>query len=88
MTDIAPGVQLTAQPPAHADDVLTADALRFAADLHRHFAPERQRLLGDRRERQARLDAGEMPDFLPNPIESDDPEWRVAPAPRDFDDRR
>ncbi|MDQ2935224.1 MAG: malate synthase A [Chloroflexota bacterium] len=67
---------------------MTPDALRFAADLHRHFDPERQRLLGDRRERQARLDAGETPDFLPNPIESDDPEWRVAPAPRDFDDRR
>ena len=38
--------------------------------------------------RQERLDAGEMPDFLPNPIESRDPDWRVAPAPPDFDDRR
>jgi len=88
VTDTAPGVQLTAPLPAHADTVLTADAVRFAADLHRHFDAERQRLLGDRRDRQARLDAGEMPDFLPNPIESDDPHWRVAPAPVDFDDRR
>ncbi len=81
MSDVPPGVELTAPAPAHADAVLTADALRFAADLHRHFDAERQRLLGDRRDRQARLDAGEMPDFLPNPIESDDPNWRVAPAP-------
>ena len=29
-----------------------------------------------------------MPDFLPNPIESRDAYWRVAPAPQDFDDRR
>jgi malate synthase len=88
VSDLPPGVELTAPPPAHADEVLTPDALRFAADLHRHFDAERQRLLGDRRDRQARLDAGEMPDFLPNPIESDDPDWRVAPAPPDFDDRR
>ena len=32
--------------------------------------------------------AGETPDFLPNPIESRDPDWRVAPAPADLDDRR
>ncbi|HEX7171571.1 MAG TPA: malate synthase A, partial [Candidatus Limnocylindria bacterium] len=44
--------------------------------------------LQDRARRQARIDAGEMPDFLPNPIESRDPGWRVAPAPPDFDDRR
>src|SRR5690349_24278033 len=29
-----------------------------------------------------------MPDFLPNPIESRAPGWRVAPTPADFDDRR
>jgi malate synthase len=88
VSDLPAGVELTARPPAHADEILTPEALRFAADLHRHFHAERQRLLGDRRDRQARLDAGEMPDFVPNPIESDDPDWRVAPAPRDFDDRR
>ncbi|MGH2428215.1 MAG: malate synthase A [Candidatus Limnocylindria bacterium] len=88
MSALPPGVELTAAPPDHADEVLTPEALRFAAELHRSFNPERQRLLTDRRDRQARLDAGEMPDFLPNPIESDDPEWRVAPAPADFDDRR
>ncbi len=88
MSDRPPGVELTAPPPPHVEEILTADALRFAADLHRHFDPERRRLLGDRRDRQARIDAGEMPDFIPNPIESDDPEWRVAAAPPDFDDRR
>ena len=76
------------RPTDHADDVLTPEALSFVAELHRHFNPERERLLADRGQRQARLDAGEMPDFLPNPIESRDPDWRVAPAPVDFDDRR
>jgi malate synthase len=87
MTDAPAGVRIT-QPALDADEVLTPDALAFVAQLHRHFNPERQRLLADRAARQARIDAGEMPDFLPNPIESRDPGWRVAPAPPDFDDRR
>ncbi|MBA3586676.1 MAG: malate synthase A [Chloroflexi bacterium] len=81
------GVQLTRHTD-HAEEVLTPEALNFVAELHRHFNPERHRLLADRRQRQARLDAGEMPDFLPNPIESRDGNWRVAPAPSDFEDRR
>jgi malate synthase len=83
-----PGVEIVAPDVPHLDEVLTPDALRFAADLHRAFRVERQRLLEDRVRRQGRLDSGEMPDFLPNPIESRDPEWRVAPAPTDLDDRR
>jgi malate synthase len=81
------GVVVTSDAP-HLEEVLTPEALDFAAQLHRSFNPERERLLADRVRRQARLDAGETPDFLPNPIESRDPEWRVAPAPADFDDRR
>ena len=87
MTDTPPGVEITSLPE-HADEVLTPAALNFAAELHRHFNPERERLLADRRQRQARLEAGEMPDFMPNPIESRDVDWQVAPAPADFDDRR
>ncbi len=87
MVHLPPGVAVTADA-AHADEILTPDALRFVADLHRSFNAERARLLQDRRARQARFDAGEMPSFKPNPIESARPEWRVAPAPPDFADRR
>ena len=88
MLDLAPGVQLTRTDAAHTDEVLTPQALDFVAQLHRSFNPERERLLLDRDRRQARIDAGEMPGFVPNPIESEDPAWRVAPAPADFNDRR
>ena len=81
------GVVVTADA-LHLEDVLTPEALDFVAQLHRSFNPERERLLADRARRQARLDAGETPDFMPNPIESRDSDWRVAPAPQDFDDRR
>jgi malate synthase len=88
MTDTLTGVQLTRTDAPHSGEVLTPEALDFVAQLHRSFNPERIRLLQDRVRRQERIDAGEMPDFLPNPIESRDPDWRVAPAPPDFDDRR
>jgi malate synthase len=88
MTQIRPAVQLTRTDVAHAGEVLTPEALDFAAQLHRSFNPQRLRLLADRVRRQERIDAGELPDFVPNPIESRDTDWRVAPSPADFDDRR
>jgi malate synthase len=87
MIEAPPGVTVTAAAP-HDDDVLTPEALSFVAQLHRSFNSERERLLADRRRRQERLDAGETPDFMPNPIESRDASWTVAPAPADFDGRR
>ena len=87
LTDV-PGVQVT-RSAEHADAVLTPEALGFVAQLHRSFDRRRQRLLGERQERQARFDAGELPDFLPNTHEvRSDPDWHVASAPADLDDRR
>jgi malate synthase len=84
-----PGIELAAQPTPHADEVLTPEALGFVAQLHRSFNPRRLRLLGERRERQARFDAGELPDFLPNTRHvREDQGWQVAAAPPDLDDRR
>jgi malate synthase len=84
----APGVLVSASTD-HVDEVLTTEALDFVAQLHRSFNQRRLRLLGDRRERQARFDAGELPDFLPNTLHvREDPDWQVAPAPADLDDRR
>ena len=83
------GVHVTAQPAVHGDEVLTPEALGFVAQLHRSFNPKRQRLLADRAERQARFDAGELPDFLPNTLHvREDDTWRVAPTPPDLEDRR
>jgi malate synthase len=84
-----PGVEVIGSQTPHADEVLTPEALGFVAQLHRSFNLRRQRLLGERGERQARFDAGELPDFLPNTHHvRDDPDWRVAAAPPDLDDRR
>ena len=89
MSVVLPGVEVIGPEPSHADEVLTPEALGFVAQLHRSFNLRRQRLLGERRERQSRFDAGELPDFLPNTRHvRADPDWRVAPTPADLNDRR
>src|SRR3954468_4111073 len=83
-----PGLQIEAPHVEGAESVLTPEALEFLVDLERRFRPERARLLGLRAERQARLDAGELPDFLPDTSAIRNAEWKVAPIPADLQDRR
>jgi malate synthase len=69
--------------------VLTPEALAFVADLQREFNSTRQELLAARAERQERIAAGELPDFLEATRSvREDPDWRVAAAPPDLLDRR
>ncbi|MBL0039696.1 MAG: malate synthase A [Xanthomonadales bacterium] len=81
---------IAAQPSATAAHaaVLTAAALELLTELHRRFEPTRQALLAARRERQARFDAGELPDFLPETQAIRDGDWRVAEIPEAIRDRR
>src|SRR3546814_7734419 len=60
-----PGVQITGTFKPGFETILTPEALAFVVELERRFGPERKKLLQKRIERQARLDAGEKPDFLP-----------------------
>ena len=82
------GVTLRAPMAPGMDAVLTPDALSFVADLQRRFGKRRLELLERRAERQARLDAGELPDFLPETREIREGDWTVAPMPADLQDRR
>jgi malate synthase len=70
------------------EKVLTPEAIGFAVELEREFGAERRRLLARRAEIQRRLDAGWKPDFLPETKAIRDAEWRVAPIPRELEDRR
>src|SRR5437764_14727335 len=83
-----PGIRLLTPPPPAAADILSPAALGFLAALARRFEPERQRLLARRRERQQELDAGRLPDFLPETKEIRDRDWTVAPNRPDLPDRR
>jgi malate synthase len=68
--------------------VLTPEATAFLTRLDRQFEKRRQELLAARRMRQQRINAGELPDFLPETAQIRGKEWTVAPIPHDLRDRR
>jgi malate synthase len=68
--------------------VLTREALDLVVALHREFRDRREDLLLARAERQKRIDAGELPDFLESTRSIREGDWRVAPVPGDLQDRR
>ncbi len=61
--------------------VLTPEALAFVAKLHHAFEPRRQELLKIREDRTKRLDAGEIPDFLPETKAIREGDWKISPIP-------
>ena len=83
-----PDVVLWRDPAPGSERVLTSEAVAFVADLQQRFGASRLDLLQRRQERQAELDAGVRPDFLVATAGIRESDWRVAPAPADFDDRR
>jgi malate synthase len=82
------GLDVVAPAQGRAREVLSPEALEFVAGLHRRFNPRREELLRARQERQERITAGELPDFLPDTREIREGDWEVAPVPRDLQDRR
>jgi len=70
------------------DDVLTPEALRLVARLHRTFDITRRELLARRATRQAQFDAGGSLDFLDATREIREDDWTVPAAPEDLQDRR
>jgi len=81
----AAGVTLHAPDPA---GVLTPDALALVAELERELGGRREELLLGRAERQERIAAGELPDFLEETRAVREGDWQVAPVPADLQDRR
>jgi malate synthase len=83
---------LSAEPAAQGSaaphPVLTPQALALVESLHRAFGGVRRELLEHRAERQHRLDAGELPGFLPQTRPVREADWTVTPPPRDLVDRR
>lgn len=86
MVDFAPsrivlGSDVTAAVTAASASILTPRALEFVAKLEREFGQRRRDLLKLRDERQQAIDAGTMPDFLPETAEIREGDWKVAPVP-------
>lgn len=84
----AEGIEVKAPVSAEFAEILTPEALSFIANLSRAFELRREELLQKRVQRQADLDAGKMPDFLPETEHIRNSDWTVAPIPPDLQDRR
>src|ERR1035441_1893161 len=87
-TSLPNGVQLNAPISPRFAEVLTPEAIAFIVGLQRKHNARRKELLAARAVRQASLDAGQKPDFLPATRAIRESEWIVAPLPADLLDRR
>ena len=81
-------IQVTAPVTEAQKTILTDEAVAFLKKLSSEFEERRQQLLAQRHERQARLDRGELPDFLPETASIRKADWSVASIPADLMDRR
>jgi malate synthase len=88
VSDFVEDVVVTGEVKPELAHILTPKALSFAAALHRQFNPTRIALLQKRVQRQASIDAGMMPDFLPETEHIRSRDWQVASTPPDLLDRR
>jgi malate synthase len=87
-TTAVEGVDIRGPVEGRARDILTPEALQYVAGLQREFDSTREELLRARVERQERLDAGELPDFLAETRSVREGDWKIAPIPHDLQDRR
>jgi malate synthase len=88
MTGTPGGVRITRPVTKPFEAILTPEALSFVAGLERKFGDRRRELLARRVERQKDLDAGRLPDFLPETRAVRKDDWRIDPVPADLGDRR
>ncbi|MFN8288432.1 MAG: malate synthase A [Chitinophagales bacterium] len=82
------GLEILAEIKPEYGEILTPEALAFVVKLQRTFNKRRLELLAARVERQKQIDAGQLPDFLPETREIREGDWVAAPIPADIQDRR
>jgi malate synthase len=87
-TTSVPGIDVRGTATPASPSILTPGALSFVAKLANRFGARRDGLLRRRVEVQAGLDAGWLPDFLPETKAIRETDWHIAPVPADLQDRR
>jgi len=81
-------LEITGKLKKEYEAILTPDVLVFVSELAERFTARRDALLLKRVERQKRIDAGELPDFLPHTKQIRESDWKVAPIPKALQERR
>jgi len=81
------GVELRGPVTSAHAAILTPEAIAFLVQLHRTFEGRRREALARRAARQSAIEAGSLPDFLPETREVRESSWVVAPIPDDLENR-
>ena len=68
--------------------ILNPAAVALLTELVEKFAPQVDELLNQRVKKQARMDAGELPDFLPETAHIREGDWKIQGIPAKLQDRR
>ena len=84
----SPEIKITGKYLERQEEILTPEALEFVAEITRKFSVRRDELLAKRAETTAKLNKGELLDFLPETAGIRSSAWQVAPIPADLQDRR
>ena len=74
--------------PENTEIIFTDEANKFVQDLHSKFSSRIEDLLEKRLEKQAKFNAGDLPDFLDETKEVRTSDWKVRDIPADLLDRR
>lgn len=81
-------IDITGSMTEAFEEILTKPAMQFLAQLTEKFQPELVELLAARKIFQARMDAGELPDFLEETQSIRESDWSILGIPDDLMDRR
>lgn len=71
-----------------SDFILSQKALEFLEKLQKNFSSRREEILRARIDRLTRLQEGERFDFLSSTKSIRDSDWKVAPCPKDLENRQ
>jgi malate synthase len=88
MKKLPRGVEIVGPMKPGYEKILTPEALAFVAKLVRKHGPTREKLLAYRKERQAGIDKGRLPGFLPETKKIRAGKWQIKGIPADLQDRR
>lgn len=82
------GIEILGPMSPAFHNILSPQALAFAAKLSRKFEYRRRELMAQRSKRQSGFDAGKLPDFLPETQSVRDSAWTIGAVPADLQNRR
>ena len=88
MMSVPKTIEITGNQTPEFNSILTPDAMAFLTKLSSEFGERREALLERRKHVQSDLERGAFPRFLAETKAVRDADWRVAPVPKDLQDRR